>query len=222
MRALVRIVYIFSLLSSLVLSLPLQAAMIADDLFPYAGFDFEWTAMKGNHDWRKRLPADYPGGNFYAGLRLFDLELEGGYDFTTKRNRHSKKLALKTRVRTDSWHIDLNGFLPPEFLAVCTDIEIMGSIGIGTTKASISARPRRRDADLFQVLPVSANRKSILRLGVGAQYMFENCMGIRGMIRWKNTDRFVLRPNFINQENGFGHKPCENAVTIAIGVFTYF
>lgn len=198
-------------------ALPVTASSILDDLFPYAGIDYERTYMKGNHTFRKHLPVSYQGGNFYVGTRLFDVAAEFGYDFTAKHHKHSK--LYKTRVRTDSWHVDLNGYLP-----LFLGIDLLGTIGMASTKASIGIRVREAQKDLLEVSAIQANRKHILRVGAGLEYIFEecDCIGVRGIIRWKNTEKFRLRGNTVNQENGFTNKPCEDAVVVTIGVFTYF
>lgn len=214
-QSLLKIFRITSICITVFMIVPVSAQSIENDLFPYAGVDCEWIFMRGHHEWGKALPTSYGGGNFYTGLRVLDVSAEVGYDFTTKK-RNSTTL-LKTRVRTDSWHIDLNGFFP-----FCTWVELIGTIGLASSKTTISAHVHKTQTHTLMLEPINANRKSILRMGGGLQYVFDDCIGIRGLIRWKNTEKFRLRLNSVNQTNGFNTKPCKDSVSITAGVFSYF
>jgi hypothetical protein len=202
------------ILTCLLMGLPVYAEMIENDLFPYTGVDLEWSFMRGHHEWGKLLPKSYAGSNVYAGVRLFDVAVELGYDFTFKQHCHSD--FLKTRVRTDSWHADLNGFL-----AICPGLEALGSIGLGRTKTTISADVHAAE-NVFEISPINGDRKGILRAGIGIQYMFENCIGMRTLVRWKNTEKFRVRANRINQAQGLHRKPCKDTASLTFGIFTYF
>lgn len=210
-----KILVITEICITMTMAFPVLSHSIEEDLFPYAGIDYEWTLMKGHDKWKKILPSSYNGGNFYAGVRVCDVAAEIGYDFTTKKRNDTR--IIKTRVRTDSWHIDLNAFFP---IYICT--EAIGTIGLASTKATISAHVHHAQRNLLRLEPINANRKTILRLGGGVQYLFEECIGIRGLIRWKHIETFRLRSNSTNQVSGFSNKPCEDAVSITVGVFSYF
>ncbi len=200
----------FCLLSCLSIAKPVYAELLENDLFPYTGIDLEWAFMRGHHEWGKLVPKSYAGSNVYAGVRLFDVAIEFGYDFTFKQHHRSE--FLKTRVRTDSWHADLNGFLP-----ICLGIEALGSIGLGRAKTTISAHVPTASQNTHQISPFNGQRKGILRAGIGIQYMFENCIGMRALIRWKNTEKYRLR-----QAQGFSKRPCKDTAALSLGIFTYF
>ncbi len=211
---------------------------------PYFGAEYEWTRSNTHHrhndffeNRNHSLAKSYNGGNIFLGARWCDFALEAGYDFTGRKTHSARGLNNTTTVTTaagtftgtpfvrvknrfDGWHLDLNGYMP-----VCDCLELIGSLGYGWTRAKFNVNYALVDTAgtvLVRANDVShhSNYKGVFRLGVGAQYMVTECVGLRTMVRWKNINH-----NNRARSNSFafnGTTRARDAVSVSAGAFVKF
>lgn len=136
----------------------------------------------------------------------------------------------RTRSRFNGWHIDLNGYMP-----VCDCFELIGQIGYGWMKPHVSSAFALTNNVAGVTLPGFTARgnalvhrlhsrggyKGVFRLGAGGQYMVTDCVGLRGMLRWKNMNQ--LRSGVRGDDNfRRHHHKARDAFSLAAGVFVKF
>jgi opacity protein-like surface antigen len=211
---------------------------------PYVGAEYEWTRSNTHHRHsdsdgvfsRHSLAKSYNGGNIFLGGRWCDFGLELGYDFTGRKSRTFRGAPgarlvpgttatfgtdfAKVKNRFDGWHVDLNGYMP-----VCDCLELIGSLGYGWVRPRFSVDYAIVDTAgtrLFTADDISNHNRyrGVFRLGAGAQYMVTECVGIRGMVRWKNI-------NHRNRANStslafVGSTRAKDAVSLSAGAFMKF
>ena len=168
-------------------------------------------------------PKSYSGANIYLGGRWCDWGIEVGYDVTGRKTRRQRVPVsrisgpadqfevfgaptfgalvpgdtLSVRVKQTGWHLDFNGYLP-----LCDCWELIGTVGLGWVKPKLSITGTHLPANVItpgvlnDSLRLSTKYRGMFRLGAGVQYMVTECIGFRGLIRWKNTDK--LRVNLRN------------------------
>lgn len=214
-------------------------ASIVDDICPYVGVDYRQIWVKGRGIWSDRVHKSFPGGTLYLGAKFTEnFGFEVGYNWTV--NKHKSALIsfnnpgvvlpsgfvaansglISTKVRFNSFYVDLNGYVP---LQNCW--ELIGTIGAGSMKPKIGVTVINNGTltPLQIVALQSANGKAraVWRVGVGAQYLFSENVGVRGLIRYEGTDG--LRINTNNGQAFFiGDKAFKDAVTAQLGVFVRF
>lgn len=252
------------LLGAMVAASSASASWI-DDLCPYIGVDYKQTWLKGKGFFHDKVARSYPGATIYLGTKFSEcFGAEIGYTWTGRKhktaaigqhnffNRNipgfvpfgSNNETIRTSTRFNSFHFDLNGYYP---LADC--FELIGSVGIASMKPKVSAtvthsrnHPRfgnfhRNDGRFLE--STHGKSKGVWRLGAGAQYLFTECVGLRGMIRWESTSRLRIgnndhghghHGNFNNTHGNFGHnhgfafdrKVFKDAWSLALGLFVKF
>lgn len=165
----------------------------------------------GNNLFKK----DYPQGNVFGGFKLNQcIGIEVGYEATITRTAKNfipegsiiagetiptlntdlaevGPILCSSSFQIKGWHADIMGFLP-----VCEEyrFDLIGSVGL----ARLEAYPKifrlgdavgdLNPATRFRAFPDT--RKTVLRLGLGAQQMLAECVGIRFLVGWENTSRF--------------------------------
>lgn len=133
------------------------------------GLDYyqAWRGVKGNQ--KRILPKSFPGGTLYVSGRWICLGFELGYDASIRAKKSwtlasgtrignfiaSNTMNGTSRVRFNSLHFDLLGYLP---LSMC-GFEFFGAIGYGSASG--------------------------VRLGGGLNYMFTECLGLRAKVGYE-------------------------------------
>lgn len=210
-----------------------------DYFYPYAGVDVRWQQTKGKSDWNKVLVKSYPSGTLYFGER-FDTNwgVEFGYTQTTARkhkhnftgdtffnaqNTNGAQTTVKTMFR--SGHADLNIYYPLGCL------ELIGSLGGGLIKPKIRfavSNPGPYTGFFAQnaasLATTRVKTKGFVRLGAGAQYLFNEVVGIRGMLRWESTS-FLKAEGHYNLPHSTIHslrKIFKDSYSVSLGLFFKF
>jgi hypothetical protein len=198
------------------------------DLCPVIGIDYYQVWMKGNNAYSRLTPKSYPGASIYVGTRFYEnFGLELGYDWST-RKKHSwtvpagataaaGNITGTTKIRRNGGHLDLVGFLP---VADCFDV--FGSIGYGWVQTKISNSASGNSAMSSAIASISSKGKSVLRLGIGANYMVTDFVGIRGKLGWETTSNIRLKGNANFTNLGFSKKGFKDSGTLALGAFVKF
>ena len=116
---------------------------------------------------------------------------------TIDLNRASSKIS--------GWNLNLVGSIP-----IITDskLKLIGSIGMANLKLQVRNTfirseiefndPYVRDPDdtfivSNSIYTVMKKRKAVLRLSGGIQYALTDCMNIRALVTWENTDRLQAK-----------------------------
>lgn len=221
-----------------------------DNVSPYIGGEYEWSSMKGANtnpsirglSYRNLVSNSYSGGNIFLGGRWCNFATEIGYDFTGTKKKHlganSHNIAglnanfdhalvlgdrFESKVRLSGWHVDFNGYMP-----LCDCWELIGSVGYGWMKAKTSITSVYTGRNIGSLtrrgLHAHSSYKGMFRLGVGAQYMVTECVGLRGMLRWKNTEKLhvSVRNNDPLASRSVSMKPFKDTISLSAGVFVKF
>lgn len=190
---------------------------------PYIGADYYQAWMKSKSN---RYAKSFPGATLYVGAKFYEnFGLELGWDWSGKKSRSFTKpaggtffgfsqanaVSGTTTTRRTGGHLDLVGFLP-----VCDCVELTGSVGWGWL------RPKVSFTNLTGVsnFSVSSKSRSVFRLGIGANYMVTDCVGLRAKIGWETTSSLRLQGT-VNGST-FTSKPFKDSGTLAIGAFVKF
>lgn len=211
----------------------LVSGVFADDFNPYTGIDYQQTWMKANTNGlfttKNITPKSYPGANAYIGTKFaenFGIELGAGSTTNKKKNWSEPEeilgvdgtVAGNTKIRLSNFYLDLIGFLP-----ITENTEIFGSVGASLVKAKIainfltfngSQLTSAQLSDLGGQLSISTNLKTVLRFGIGANYMITDSIGVRGKLGLENTSN--LKPKNSSQ------KLFKNSQTFLVGAFFRF
>lgn len=207
------------------------AADMDMDFKPFIGVDYlqAWMPGKGvltntNVNARDAFRRTFPGATVYVGAKFtenFGIELGGNWSSTQSRTSTGTEagngFTYVNKTRRDSYHADLVGFLPID----CW--ELFGSLGYGSVRLRISdqtltaANPALQPRlNAVSPLPLSTSRNGVLRLGVGASYMFTEIFGVRAKLGWEGTQNLRLKysNNFAVDSKSF-----RNSTTLALGAF---
>jgi len=249
MKKLIKYLMQVSILAAMTVPTLVNANCCYDDYFdcicPYGGVEAKWQNLVGRSDWSKVLNRSAWGGSVFVGARFMEyLGLEFGYtDLFAKtrnhtfapgenffRNGDTGRAETKVTTRFSSGYVDLNGYYP------CFDgcFDFIGSLGV-------SAMEPRVNIDIVnfgegdtgfniddgnRLERIKGVPKAIFRLGAGAQYMFCDCVGLRGMIRFENTSALRFRvpgERFTAPFNTDAlRRPFKDSVSVALGVFAAF
>jgi hypothetical protein len=170
-----------------------------DCMSPYVGIDYQqrWVRHRNNDDGLdgNNRHRSFPGFNAYLGGRwdCFGLEV-GGHYAANRRNGRTASIA--------GGYLDLVGYLP-----AMDCLELMGTVGIGYDSARIST---------LNFGSRTANGV-VGRIRIGANYMFSECIGIRGLVGWESTSTLRRR----NNNDGFNHRLGDSFLA-SLGVFFKF
>lgn len=216
-----------------------------DTFCPYAGLEAKWQNIIGRADWAKIFHSSHLGGSFFFGSRFCQfLGVEIGYtdlfERTRKhlfsphenffRNGDTNGAEIRASNRFSSGYVDLNGYYP------CFDgcFDFIGTIGVSAMQPRVYVRVpnlgSEEDAGFFaddavRLEQIRGQTKTIFRLGAGAQYMFCDCVGLRGIVRYENTSalRLSVPARFDAPFNTDAlRRPFRDSVSIALGVFAAF
>ena len=210
-----------------------------EEVSPYVGGEYEWSSMRGGNtnlsikgsSLKNVLPKSYSGANFFIGGRWCDFGVEAGYEFTGTKKKTLKENLPATvlpslnfdsfKVSLNGWHIDFNGYLP-----LCDCWELIGSVGYGWMKPKVETTIGLMNNNNVSLGVISqkmhSKYKGMFRLGVGTQYMVTECVGLRGMLRWKNTEKLSVALNHGTNALKVNLKPFKDTLSLAAGVFVKF
>lgn len=199
-----------------------------DCMAPVVGVDYYQANMRLKNNWDRFIPkSNYPGATGYIGIRFASCwGLELGYDgsATLSRNFHvrsdisGRTINGRAQTRRIGGHLDLMGYLPID----CNDcFELFGAVGYGYIKPKVNFELNRESDrnDLLQTIKGKGN--SVARVGLGANYMMTDCVGLRAKVGYENTSglKFTApETEFV----GTSLKPFKNSVTWAAGTFLKF
>ncbi|MFM8454034.1 MAG: outer membrane beta-barrel protein [Gammaproteobacteria bacterium] len=209
------------------------ASAMIDDLNPYLGLDYKhsWShkrvQMTGSD--QDVLAKTFPGGSVYLGSRFHEnFGVELGYDFSKKKEQTFRMPALsginaagdvKSKLAFSGARFDLNAYLP---LDNC--FELVGSLGLGWVKPRLSFENVSLTQAGFNSLgfnQVSTKHKVVARLGAGAQYMVNDNIGLRGLVRWENTSKLRVSNDNVQWEDD-EKKLFSDTTSVNLGVFYKF
>lgn len=133
---------------------------------PYVGMDYVYSDMDMNHGADNRLENKFNSLSINAGAKLHEnFGVEVYYQQSDAEKKHGNK------SRFYSYGVDALGYLP-----VTQNIDLIGSVGIGQYEFKAGGN----EDDLGY------------RVGVGAQYSFNNNWAARAMIREVFLDKDVM------------------------------
>jgi hypothetical protein len=190
------------------------------NLTPYAGVDvgiqhFEFEPGYGDNLFKNELPV----GNLFAGVKFNDyFGIEGGYESTLEGKRNSTIYGGNTglgiyitptiidytkcssKIKISGWHLGVTGY-SPLYLNGDNSLSIFGYIGIKHTNAklilnTLASKPPGgpEQVDSSTMVLNKNNKKILMRLSVGIEYLFNKHIGIRTLIGWENTSK--LKPSY--------------------------
>lgn len=200
-------------------------------------------------------PKSFSGANVFVGGRWCDIGAEIGYTFTGTKSKTQHRGApqvlataftqfttfssqafgsfapgdtLKTKIKLNGWHIDLNGYVP-----LCGCWELIGSVGYEWMKPKVNMIGTHRGSNVAAGVPVRealhihTKYKGMFRLGLGTQYMVTECVGIRAFVRWRNTEKLSVKITNAktNVEPSIQHvsfRPFKDTLSLAVGTFVRF
>lgn len=215
------------------------AASIVEDVCPYVGADYRQLWIKGRGFWSDRVAKSFPGGTLFIGAKFTEnFGMEAGYNWSVHKHSTTNVVFpnpglvtrtgrvipttgnIKARTRFTSFYVDLNGYVP---LDNCW--ELIGSIGLGSMKPKLSVTVINAGtllpAQQTALQSINGRARSVWRVGVGAQYLFTESVGVRGLVRYEGTDGLRIHNNNINAF-GISQKAFKDAVSLALGFFVRF
>ncbi len=136
------------------------------------------------------------GLGVFAGSRLTEnLGLELGYTVLTGAKLLITNPGFQTsslKSKNHNWYMDALGFIP-----VSSEIDIIGAVGIGRLSTKLSGSIQQRVTGVLRASQSLSMRsqKTGLRLGLGAQYKFDENIGARLMVRHQKGNQFVKKVN---------------------------
>lgn len=208
------------------------------DLSPFIGVDYYQAWMKGKDGYGKLFQKSYPGASIYIGSRFcenFGFEL--GYDWSGHKKKdwniasgttffgttNTSSFSGTAKVRRTGGHLDLLGYLP-----VIDCFDIFGSIGYGWVEskidisnvAMVNGRPLSTVAS--GVSSLSGKGRSVLRLGIGANYMVTDYVGLRAKLGWETTSNLRVHFNGAGAAINMSSKGFKDSATLVAGAFVKF
>jgi hypothetical protein len=179
--------------------------------YPYFGLEFKWQNTEGKKDWNKLISKSYPGATLYVGERFAKhAGIEIGYSETTRKTRthtfatgenffnngNTAGAQTKTSLKFRTAYFDLNGYYP-----LNKSFELIGSIGGGLIRPSVKIGTTGfRFNDAIALAATKAKIKGLIRLGAGVQFLFTDCINIRGMLRWESTSLYRVDGFYNSQQ----------------------
>jgi len=207
-----------NLVKSLVVASALSVAGTASaDMFdcvnPVVGIDYYQAWMRSKSDFRSiNAPNSFPGLTVYVGAKFADcFGLELGYDTSVSNRARNSGQGFSTKVRRQGGHLDFIGYMPLD----CFDcFELFGSIGWGwlQTRTTFTAIGSGNSVSVG-----GTRGNSVLRLGVGANYMFTECVGARLKLGYESTSGIRVPTTFLGTV-----RPFRDSFTLAAGIFARF
>lgn len=217
------------------------SANLFDCMSPIIGVDYYQPWMKAKFGWNDVLPKDsYPGVTAYFGARFADCwGLEIGYDGSSKKSKNfvlsdafffadRSTVTGTSTIRRTGGHIDLIGYVPVD---CCDCFEVFASLGYGYVRPKmtiniISFSGPRGNPYAFALNSVTAKGGSVVRLGVGANYMVTGCVGVRAKLGYENTSSLRFKGTaFATNTNGVVsgiNKAFKDTASLSLGAFVKF
>ncbi len=208
------------------------AANIIDDICPYLGVDYKQLWIKGKGFWSNKIAKSFPGGTVYLGTKFTEcFGAEVGYSWTMRKHHTGlisggvlfplpNNATVRTHTHFNSFHFDLNGYVP---LDNCW--ELIGSLGIASMKPKVSAvvvnQGSLTNNQVNMIQSVNGKSKAVWRVGVGAQFLFTECVGARAILRWEATESLRVHGLGVGSEH-HNRKAFKDAVSLAAGLFVRF
>jgi len=197
----------------------------------FAGVDYQYRYIRSKDSATERsgngqtnlfgrvFKKNYHAGDFYVRDRFHEnLGFELGYAQSAEKTVNHKAVSgdfisilnipagrnVRTKLAFKSWHADLNAYLP-----LGNDLDLVGTVGFSYLKPDLKE---------FSVTGISFSTKGeysfIPRLGAGAQFMLNDCIGVRGLLRWESTSQAKVRI-----ADTLIFKPFKNGLTANVGLF---
>ncbi len=198
---------------------------------PYIGLGCEWSTTnhrRGNSH-GSMFNKYFGGATAYAGARWQNISLEAGHESTGNKEKTgchtgitSEQEVVTASIRTQNyfngWHLDLNTYIP-----IKGDFEIISSLGYGIIKhracGDITLVTSSKTA-IYEGLNFSNRYKNTVRMGIGAQQMLCNHIGIRCMVRYKLlNNRSRLKSDLFGVNEMVKYK---NIVSLSLGFIAKF
>lgn len=212
-------------------------AFMIDDFNPVIGVDYYQAWMKPKTHYDRIFPKTYPGASVYVGVRVLDIfAFELGYDWSkdvakdwtlsrgeTFFNRTiDRTVSGKTELRRAGGHLDLMGILP----IICDCFELFATVGYGWVQPrieieNISIRPGTT-LHSAAIVSLSGGGRSVLRTGLGANYMVTDNLGIRAKLGWETTSSLRVHGNAPAAQLSYSSKGFKNSNTLTVGAFVKF
>ncbi len=152
---------------------------------------------------------------------------------TVDMNRASSKIS--------GWNVNLIGSIP--LISENNRLNLIGSIGMSNLKLQVRNvftrsevefnDPNIRDPDdtfvvSNSIYTVMKKRKAVLRLTGGVQYTLTDCLGLRALVSWENTDRLqaktvdTIRSRFPKHSRAVRTCTPRNSMQFGVGIFYTF
>ena len=186
-------------LAGLLLAVSSSAIAFIDDVSYYTGFGVSHDRVKNANDSTLLHFSSFAGGHFFVGADLHEnYGIELGYDFTgaEKKTVTVGAVSAKSKSKLAGFYLDAKGYYP-----VMDNLKLVATLGFGIKRFEIKYSG---DAAILAAADVSARtykskRKTILRAGLGLDYMFSDNWGANLMARFENTKKL----RFKNNSNAF-------------------
>jgi hypothetical protein len=205
------------------------------DLHPYIGADAQLRHMEFKKNYGSNLfKQNYAQGNVYAGLKFNSyLAVELGFESTVKKHAtrtlgptdlflgtiSDATVITNTNFQLYGPHADLVGFIP-----FCQEYDLAAILSVGAARLRASATST---VTTFEGFPVELfedkfrRTKYVLRLGAGLQQMLCDCLGVRAMVNWENTNKMSLAGTLPRISTTTQVK-LKNSFIYSLGVFATF
>jgi hypothetical protein len=187
-----------------------SAVSACDEISFIVGADYQQTFMKSKSsvrvndafvDFSAVNPKSFPGAQVYVGAKFHEhWGTELGFDFM-KKSRTMPAMTGKTQMR--GAHLDAKGYL-----SATEGFALVGSVGVGLVQAQEEATGQ---------LSVKSKKSLLPRVGVGAEHVVRDRVGLRVMVRWQGSSAVYFK-----DATNAKYKPFKNATSLALGVFAKF
>ncbi len=197
------------------------SADVIADLNPYVGVDYQHAWMKpvgekpNAWDVTDIAKKSYPGAAVYVGTKFnenFGVELGGNWARNKRKSTVTDNGVIyreDTKITRKGLHLDLVGSMP-----IADNTEVFATAGLGSVKVKFN----QHDEAAATKHKFSAKQKVVARLGVGANYMITDMVGLRAKMGWENTSRLRVKDDADQQKL----KVFKDTVTASVGAFVRF
>jgi len=181
------------------------------------------------------FPRNYLGGSVFLGAKLHQyFGFEVGYEQTklkTKRSNVGNRVFLgdaedpttylNYEIRLRSFYFDLQGYMP-----LSNSFNILGSIGLSRKMPEVNFYFKQKEFPpviTYTHLPTHVQNKTVLRLGLGAQYMTHSNIGIRAKLYYEKNSKVTATSIDEDGHDPGGHyKLFKNSISISLAFFLRF
>jgi hypothetical protein len=211
-------------------------AYLIDRFCPMVGIDYYQVWSRPKDDYSKIFPQSFPGATYYIGAKFLDyFGIEIGYDGSAKKSKRwnllsgqsfmnvpvSNNFSGSSSVRRTGGHIDIIGYLP-----IIEKLDYFVTIGYGWVQTKIEeinmnvipGSVRHSSA----IASLSGKGQSILRVGLGANYMVNNCVGLKAKLGYEKSSSLRVNGNAEAVALNYGSKLYRASGTLSVGAFIKF